>query len=110
MGEKIKLPEGETCNSEDMLELLEKGAKNNEEQKLVVLFDSNREKQLVSSAVGEALKNSPTFVIDHTKALTIQNNMLRSNNTKIILGLKMDEHLLLSSYSRDQIRYYKKKE
>lgn len=111
MSKKIKIPDKhKTMSEEDIMNLLIKGADTEDDNKLVLLFQNTKEKRIFSDKIGRALLDSSLFNIDKTKALTIRNNVLRSNNTKVFLGLKIDEELLTSDYSDDQIKYYEKRD
>jgi len=110
MAEKIKITTGTKVTENDIIDLLIKGANNDIESKLIVLFPDSKTKSKISSSVGDRIKQEPAFVIDRQKALTIKNNMLRANNIVLYLGLTIDEPLLVSSYDQSQIRYYDKGE
>lgn len=97
------------CSEEDVVDILVAGAKDDDIKKLVVLFSNTKEKRVFSDTVGKMLKNSPAFTIDRSKSLVVQNNLLQSNNTKVFLGLRMDEELLTGDYTTEQIKYYAKR-
>lgn len=110
MAKKIDPPDSSrNCSEEDIVEVLINGAKIDDVKRMVVLFSNSKDKRAFSDTVGKILRSNSTFVLDRTKALIVQNNLLQANNTKVFLGLKIDEELLTDDYKTDQIKYYAKR-
>ncbi len=92
-------------NKDEVLNfLLSEPTEENSRNKYVILFDSTRQLKNFSENIGKELHES--IILHKSNPFRVSNNMIIVGDKTVLLGLKINDQLLLNHYSEEEVRYY----